>query len=108
MKGQGPTRSRDLAVHETDRGPVLPGPHGASITGILGRNRLSYTHRGFPGGASGKELVYQCRRWKRHGSGRSPGGGHGNPLQFSCLEKSMDRGAWRAIVHGVTKELDMT
>ena len=37
------------------------------------------------------------------GSGRSPGGGHGNPLQYFCLENSMDRGAWRATVHGVTK-----
>ena len=37
------------------------------------------------------------------GLGRSPGGGHGNPLQYSCLENSMDRGAWRATVHGVTK-----
>ena len=37
------------------------------------------------------------------GSGRSSGGGHGNPLQYSCLENHMDRGAWRATVHGVTK-----
>ena len=37
------------------------------------------------------------------GSGRSPGEGNGNPLQYSSLENSMDRGAWRAIVHGVTK-----
>ena len=37
------------------------------------------------------------------GSGRSPAGGHGNPLQNSCLENPMDRGAWQAIVHGVTK-----
>ena len=37
------------------------------------------------------------------GLGRSPGGGHGNPLQDSCLENPMDRGAWRAAVHGVTK-----
>ena len=37
------------------------------------------------------------------GLGRSPGQGHGNPLQYSCLEKPMDRGTWRAIVHGVTK-----
>ena len=35
------------------------------------------------------------------GSGRSPGGGHGNPLQYSCLENPMDRGAWWATVHGV-------
>ena len=37
------------------------------------------------------------------GPGRSPGGGHGNPLQCSCLENPMDRGAWRVMVHGVTK-----
>ena len=37
------------------------------------------------------------------GSGRSPGGGHGYPLQYSCLEIPMDRGAWRATVHGVTQ-----
>ena len=37
------------------------------------------------------------------GLGRSPGGGHGNPLQYSCLENPMDRGAWRAMVHGVAK-----
>ena len=37
------------------------------------------------------------------GLGRSPGEGNDNPLQYSCLENSMDRGAWRAIVHGVTK-----
>ena len=39
--------------------------------------------------------------------GRSPGGGHGNPLQYSCLENPMDRGAWRAIAQS-HKELDMT
>ena len=37
------------------------------------------------------------------GSGRSPGGGHGNPLQYSCLENPMDREAWWATVHGVAK-----
>ena len=37
------------------------------------------------------------------GSGRSPGGGRDNPLQCSCLENPMDRGAWRPTVHGVTK-----
>ena len=35
--------------------------------------------------------------------GRSPGEGNGNPFQYSCLENSMDRGAWRAIVHGIAK-----
>ena len=37
------------------------------------------------------------------GSGRSPGEGHGNLLQYSCLKNPMDRGAWRAIVHGAAK-----
>ena len=37
------------------------------------------------------------------GLGRSPGGGHGNPLQYSCLENPMDRGAWRATVHRVAQ-----
>ena len=38
-----------------------------------------------------------------HGLGRSPGGGNCNPLQYSCLGNLMDRGSWRATVHGVTK-----
>ena len=37
------------------------------------------------------------------GLGRSPGEGNGNPLQYSCLKNSMDRGAWQATVHGITK-----
>ena len=41
--------------------------------------------------------------WVRSPSRRSPGGGHGNTLQYSCLENPMDRGAWWATVHGVTK-----
>ena len=69
---------------------------------------------GFPGGASGKEHACQCRRHKRHGFDpwvrKIPGGGHGNPLQYSCLGSSMDRGAWRATGHGATERLshDMT
>ena len=51
----------------------------------------------------GKEPACQCRWRKRHGSGTAPGGGHGNTLQYSCLEKPMDRGAWWATVHGVAK-----
>ena len=42
------------------------------------------------------------------GSGRSLGEGNGNPLQYSCLGNPMDRGAWWATVHGVSKELDTT
>jgi len=40
--------------------------------------------------------------------GRSPGEENGNPIQYSCLESPMDRGAWWATVHGVTKESDVT
>ena len=60
---------------------------------------------GFLRGASGKEQTFQCRRHKRQipGSGRSPGGGHGNPLLYSCLGNPMDRETWWATVHGVAK-----
>ena len=61
----------------------------------------------FPGGGSGKEPACKCRRHERprfySALGRLPGGGHGNPLQYSCLENPMDRGAWWATVFGVTK-----
>ena len=42
------------------------------------------------------------------GSGRSPGVGNGTPLQYSCVENSMVKGAWQSTVHGVSKESDMT
>ena len=42
------------------------------------------------------------------GSGRSPGGEQGNPLQYSCLGNPVDRGTWRATVHGITEWLDTT
>ena len=65
--------------------------------------------QGFPGGATGKEPASQDRRHKRPGFiprlGRSPGRGHGNPLQFSGLENPMDRGAWQATIHGIAKSL---
>ena len=59
---------------------------------------------GFLGGSDGKESA--CNAGDPSlipGSGRSPGEGNGNPLQYSCLENPMDRGAWWATVHGVTK-----
>ena len=61
----------------------------------------------FPGDASGKEPACQWRNIKDTGSipgwGRSPGGGHGSPLQYSCLENPMDRGVRWATVQSVTK-----
>ena len=62
---------------------------------------------GFPGGAVVKNLAVNARdsgdAGLIPGSGRSPGVGNVNALQYSCLENAMDRGAWRATVHGVTK-----
>ena len=58
----------------------------------------------FPSGSAGKESA--CNAGDLGlipGLGRSPGGRHSNALQYSCLENPMDRGAWRATVHGVTK-----
>ena len=66
---------------------------------------------GFLGGAVVKNPPANARNIRDTGStpgaGRSPGGGYGNPLQYSCLENSMDRGTWRAIVHGAA-ESDVT
>ena len=60
--------------------------------------------QGFPGGLDGKESAWNGRDpGLIPGLGKSDGEGNGYPLQYSCLENSMDRGAWRAIVHGVSK-----
>ena len=57
-----------------------------------------------PGGSDGKETACNAGEpGSVPGLGRSPREGHGNPLQYSCLENSMDRGAWWATVHGVAK-----
>ena len=63
----------------------------------------------FPGGTSGKEPACQCRRHKRcwfdpwGWEGLIPGGGHGNPFKYACLENPMDRETWKATVCGVSK-----
>ena len=63
---------------------------------------LSIESGSLQGGASGKEPACNAGDARDAGSiprpKRSPGGGHGNPLQYSCLEKPRNRGAWRAIV----------
>ena len=59
---------------------------------------------GFPGGSDSKEFACNAEDpHTNHGSGRYTGEGNGNPLQYSCLENPMDRGAWWATVHGVAK-----
>ena len=63
-----------------------------------------FSKKDFPSGSEGKASAYNAGDpGSIPGSGRSPGEGNGNPLQYSCLENSMDGGAWLATVHGVTK-----
>ena len=68
---------------------------------------IGYIFLGFPGSAVIKNLSANAGDTgdtvSIPGSGRSHGGEHGNPLQDSCLEDPMDREAWQATVHGVTK-----
>ena len=61
---------------------------------------------GLPWWVTGRESASRCRfyPWVR----KIPGEVNGNPLQYACLRNPKDRGAWRATVHGVTRELDMT
>ena len=72
------------------------------------KSQLPSSLMDFPGGASGKEPACQCTLAITDmslipGSGRSPGGGHSNPLQYSCLENPKDRGARQTAAHGVTQ-----
>ena len=66
---------------------------------------LTYMRKGFPGGSVVNNSPANAGDPRDMGSlpgwGRSPGGGHGNPLRSSCLENPMDRGAWQATVDGV-------
>ena len=65
---------------------------------------VSILSEGFPHRLVGKESA--CNAGEPGsilGSGRSPGEGNGSPLQYSCLENPMDRGAWQATVHGVSR-----
>ena len=94
---------------------------GSSVHGIFQARVLEWVaiafseiqpqriYLGFPGGSVVKNSPANAgdMGWI-HGSGRSPGEGNGNVLQYSCLENSMDRGAWRTTVNQVTKEQDMT
>ena len=66
----------------------------------MGTQRKSY----FPGGSASKASAHNARNPSSiPGLGRSPGEENGNPLQYSCLENSMNRRAWRTTVHGVAK-----
>ena len=82
--------------------------HAIPITNILDCLLVLQLILGFPGGSDSKESAYNAGDIVLIvGSRRSPGEENGYSLQYSCLEKAMDRGAWWAIVHGMA-ELDMT
>ena len=70
---------------------------------------ISIASLGFPGGLVVKNLPANAEDMGLiPGSGRFPGEGNGNPLQYFCLGNPINRRAWQAAVHGVTKELDTT
>ena len=81
-----------------------------TVVQIVRQNLLRTTViDGLPRWLSGKESACQAGdAGLIPGSGRSPGEGNGNPLQYSCLENPMDRGAWLATVHEVAKVLNST
>ena len=94
--------------------PTLPNPmdcslprssiHGIFQARVLEWHVLVPFIKDFPGDSGGKEST--CNTGDPDsisGSGRSHGEGNGNPFQYSCLDNPMDRGVWRATVHGVTK-----
>ena len=93
------TSSRSPAEATSSARPSLTAPLYSFLSYFL---VLSVT--GFPGGSDGKESAHNVGDLGLiSGSSRSPGEGNGCPLQCSCLESPMDRGAWWAAVHGVTK-----
>ena len=83
--------------------PVIS--HNKNIKTIKNKYIYIYMYNwGFPGGSDSKESTCNAKDLGSiPGLERSPGEGNGSPLQYSCLENPMDRGAWRATVHRVTK-----
>ena len=91
-----------------DTGLIAGSGIQAVLTKYASDVKLNYSNtRGFSGWLSGKESTCNAGDTRDMGSipgsGRCPGGGNGNPLQYSCLANSMERRTWQAIVHGVVK-----
>ena len=88
---------------EVWKGVHWRGGNGERISSLLSLSIIQKV-AGLPGGSVGKESACNVGNLcSTPGLGRSPGGGHGNPLQYSCLENFMDRGVWQATVHGIAK-----
>ena len=96
-----------VATHSS----ILAGkPGGYSLWGLRELDKMTEQLNtftlGFPGGSDSKASARNAGDLGSiPGSGRSPGEGNGNPLQYSCLENSMDGGTWWATVHGMAKSL---
>ena len=115
--GEAEGTFRHCALSCKERRTRLMTPQDSSLAVLSGssvpwvgaaREFFQTLQRGFPGGSASKESACNAEDpGLISGLGRSPGGGNSNPLQYSCLKNCMDRGAWRAIAHGVA-ESDMT
>ena len=86
---------------------IPPNPYTETLNSnvaVFGDGASKEVTRGFPGDSDGKESACNVGNLSSiPGLRRSPGGGRGNSLQYSCQENPRDRGAWQATVHGVTK-----
>ena len=100
-------RGRDpLALSSERQRKLVPTGHAGDVsTAALWSNKEWHLmYMGFPGGSVvGNPPAMQGEMGLIPVSGRSPGEGNGNPLQYSCLDNPMDRGNWQATIHGVTK-----
>ena len=98
--------ARDCGRAHGGQGSFLCDQHLLLQLGVKAVESLDMSRAGLgsPGDSDGKEFACNAGDLSLIlGLGKCPGGGHGNPVQYSCLENPMDRGPWQATVHGVAK-----